>query len=189
MTVPDAATDDLLTLDWNKYNDYMLATGGADGLLRVWVRPVFALNPCEVSPRRPTHSCRCPLPPRTFGSSARQWPKCQATHEASFASRHPLSPPTCLLLLHSECAPRGCHGHMCLYTGSPGWARVREPSDTSVKLWDWTQQRAIMDCRHHTEFALGLDFSLFHADLLATCAWDRSGVYAKHPTVHRHHCG
>lgn len=75
-----------------------------------------------------------PSPSRTFGSNARQWPKCQATHEASFASRRPPSPPTCLPLLHSECAPRSCYG-ACVCTrahlGGPAFVNPATPLSNS----------------------------------------------------------
>ena len=44
----------------------------------------------------------------------------------------------------------------------------------SVKLWDLENNLKSsverIDC--HTEFVLGIDFSLFNNNLLATCGWD-----------------
>ena len=49
---------EILTCDWNKYNEFMLTTGSVDKSMRTWVRP-----------RPPTHLCF--LPSRSFETDVR----------------------------------------------------------------------------------------------------------------------
>lgn len=46
--------------------------------------------------------------------------------------------------------------------------------DMSVNLWDMNMGQIIQHYTHHSEFVLGVDFSLFEENLLATTAWDRT---------------
>jgi peroxin-7 len=44
----------------------------------------------------------------------------------------------------------------------------------SVKLWDWRapENALLASWDHHTEFAVGLDWSLLQEGLLASSGWD-----------------
>jgi len=49
--------------------------------------------------------------------------------------------------------------------------------DTTVCLWDIAERRpsdagAIAQYNHHTEFVMGVEWSLFQEGVLASCAWD-----------------
>lgn len=46
--------------------------------------------------------------------------------------------------------------------------------DMTVRLWDFTApQDALLNIwEHHTEFAVGLDFSVLNEGMLASCGWD-----------------
>lgn len=46
--------------------------------------------------------------------------------------------------------------------------------DMSVNVWDTNYGQMVNHFGHHSEFVLGLDLSLFHENLLATAAWDRT---------------
>ena len=45
--------------------------------------------------------------------------------------------------------------------------------DMTVRGWDLQSGRPLFVHDQHSEFALGLDFSLFNRSRLATCAWDQ----------------
>ena len=45
-------------------------------------------------------------------------------------------------------------------------------SDFGIKIWDCNVQRPINELMHHSEFATGLDFNLFHEGQLASVGWD-----------------
>ena len=46
-------------------------------------------------------------------------------------------------------------------------------SDMNVMVWDTSIEDAVVQCaRHHTEFAVGVDFRLFRPGVLASCGWD-----------------
>jgi peroxin-7 len=44
--------------------------------------------------------------------------------------------------------------------------------DMTMRVWDISQHQTIFLNEEHTEFVLGLDFSLFNPNLIATCGWD-----------------
>lgn len=44
--------------------------------------------------------------------------------------------------------------------------------DMTMRLWDITKGQQVYQHDGHTEFVLGIDFSLFVPDLIATCGWD-----------------
>lgn len=46
--------------------------------------------------------------------------------------------------------------------------------DMSVKLWDYRapEDALLRSWDHHTEFAIGLDFSLLREGLMASAGWD-----------------
>eukprot|EP00928_Gymnodinium_smaydae_P066880 TRINITY_DN49841_c0_g1_i1.p1 TRINITY_DN49841_c0_g1~~TRINITY_DN49841_c0_g1_i1.p1 ORF type:complete len:333 (-),score=62.59 TRINITY_DN49841_c0_g1_i1:429-1427(-) len=46
--------------------------------------------------------------------------------------------------------------------------------DMSVKVWDLNMASMVQHFDHHSEFVLGVDYSLFEENLLATAAWDRT---------------
>ena len=45
--------------------------------------------------------------------------------------------------------------------------------DTSVKLWSLSSGSLVASHEHHGEFAIGIDFSNFQRDLVASTGWDR----------------
>lgn len=53
--------------------------------------------------------------------------------------------------------------------------------DMTVKLWDWQapEDALLRSWDHHTEFAVGLDWSLLQEGLLASSGWDEL-VYVWH---------
>lgn len=110
---------EVLTADWCKYNDCLLATGSVDKSVKVWdvrapARPVAVL----------------------------------AGH--GYAVRRVLFSPHAETLLAS-----------CSY-------------DMTVRLWDFAapEEAALRVWDHHTEFAVGLDWSPLSEGLLASCGWD-----------------
>lgn len=46
--------------------------------------------------------------------------------------------------------------------------------DMNVVIWDIKKSAPLNTFKHHKEFLMGLDFSLFENKKIATCAWDRS---------------
>lgn len=46
--------------------------------------------------------------------------------------------------------------------------------DMNVVIWDIKKSAPVNTFKHHREFILGLDFSIFENKKIATCAWDKS---------------
>ena len=46
--------------------------------------------------------------------------------------------------------------------------------DMSVIVWDCNSQRSMNRFNQHTEFVVGLDFSMHQEGVLATASWDKS---------------
>lgn len=46
--------------------------------------------------------------------------------------------------------------------------------DMNVRIWDTKQNLPCNIFKHHREFVVGVDFSLFNQDLIASCSWDRT---------------
>jgi len=59
----------------------------------------------------------------------------------------------------------------------------------STMLWDCNTQQLINKVDNHSEFVVGIDFSLFEEGTLATASWDRTVAVYKidddPKTVHR----
>lgn len=110
---------EILTVDWNKYNDFQVVTGSVDKTVRI------------------------------------------------FDLRNPSGP---LQVLHGhQLAVRRvkCHPHCESQLVSASY-------DMSVNVWDTNMGQIVQHFDHHTEFVLGVDWSLFEENLLATTAWDRT---------------
>lgn len=45
--------------------------------------------------------------------------------------------------------------------------------DMNVRLWDTKKTVPVNMFKHHKEFVIGSDFSLFNQNIMATCGWDR----------------
>lgn len=45
-------------------------------------------------------------------------------------------------------------------------------SDMSLRIWDFSTDRLMTRFDHHSEFVLGVDFSLFNEGQIASCSWD-----------------
>jgi peroxin-7 len=112
---------EVLCIDWNKYNDTLVATGAVDRLVRVYDMR-FGASPVQI-----------------FDN-----------HKLA-VRRVRFSPHSDSLLLS------------CSY-------------DMSVKLCSLSSP--ISDSYdHHTEFVIGIDFSNFHRDFVASTSWDRSVAF------------
>jgi peroxin-7 len=84
-----------------------------------------------------------------------------------FDLRNPSGP---LQLLHGhQLAVRRvkCHPHCETQMVSVSY-------DMSANVWDLGMGQVIQHFDHHSEFVLGVDWSLFEENSLATCAWDRT---------------
>tara|TARA_B110001452_G_C15228052_1_gene425559 strand:+ start:1454 stop:2473 length:1020 start_codon:yes stop_codon:yes gene_type:complete len=116
-----AGEQEILSVDWNKYDENCFATGGVDKTVRLW-------------------DLRAPHTP------------VQSLAAHTFAVRR----------------VRFCpHSASQLLSAS---------YDMSVCLWDvvTTQatQRPLRQYNHHTEFVVGLEWSLFDEGVVASCGWD-----------------
>lgn len=110
---------EVLTADWCKYNDCIIATGSVDKTIKVWdvrmtqrelttlMGHTYAVRRVLFSPHAPTVVASC-----GYDMSVRLW---------DYAA----------------------------------------PTDAALRVWT-----------HHSEFAVGLDFSVLQEGMMASCGWD-----------------
>jgi len=110
---------EVLTADWCKYNDCVIATGSVDKSIKVW------------DVRQPQNELA-------------------VLRGHSYAVRRVVFSPHAETVLAS-----------CAY-------------DMTVRLWDFAapENAMLRVWDHHSEFAVGLDFSSLQDGMLASCGWD-----------------
>jgi len=119
---------EILSADWCKYNDCIIATGSVDKTIKIWdVR----------------------MPQRELS----------VLHGHTYAIRRVVFSPHMPTILAS-----------CGYDMTVGLWDYAAPEDAALKVWG-----------HHTEFAVGLDFSTLEEGILASCGWDEM-TYLWHQT-------
>lgn len=119
VTSIQAHQHEILTVDWNKYNEFQVVTGSVDKTIRVF-------------------DLRNPSGPL------------QVLHGHQLAVRRVKTHPHC--------------DHQL----------VSASYDMSVNVWDLNVGNVIQHFDHHSEFVLGVDWSLFEENVLATASWDRT---------------
>lgn len=169
-----AHDDEVLAVDWDRYCPHNVVTGSADASICVWVR--VAPRPAR-SPRLMPPACCCP-PPHPAPALLR-------------ALQDLRQPGECLtrLLGHRyavkrlRCSPfeRGTFASaaydMCLNVWN--WevracmGLSRAAVCVALKRAPQSPDPLRLSCDHHTEFVVGVDYSLFEPGLIASCAWDR----------------
>lgn len=155
LVVP-AHAHEVLAADWCKYSDVVVATGSVDRSARLWDlrqpgRPLaelgghaYAVRRVQFSPHSDALLATC-----SYDMTVRLWDWRTAVESGSGVGRPPgaamVGPPPPLPGL----APRPPQ--------PPGAA------DPLLRVWD-----------HHSEFAVGLDWSVLSEGVLASCAWDET---------------
>jgi len=149
LTVP-ASGAELITLDWNKYRPFVLATAGVDKMVKVWdCRMVQNAQP---GAQAVGGLCEVQLPGHEYGVRKVQWsphrPDILATASYDMTCRMYVNLCNRYKYRQSNAA--------CRWSTNPtaGGSNLLRVHDS------------------HTEFVAGCSWSLYDEGLLASCGWD-----------------
>lgn len=149
LTIPASGTE-LLSIDWNKYRPFVIASGGVDKAVKVW--------DCRMASTVPPTSqsvggvCEIQLPGHEYAVRKVQWSPHRADILATasydmtcrmYVACNLISASACVDESHSWCTSPVQGGSNLLYVHDP-----------------------------HTEFVAGCSWSLYDEGLLASCGWD-----------------
>ncbi|KAI8868890.1 peroxisomal targeting signal 2 receptor [Ramicandelaber brevisporus] len=149
---------------WNPFVDSVFATASGDNLVKVW----------DVRQQQPGTECTVTFQPHagevlsvdwnkyrehilvtsSVDSTARIWDLRMTNRELVLLAGHKMA------VRRVKYSP---HNPDILGTAS---------YDMSTRFWDTQGTAAVYVQNAHTEFAFGLDYSLFRPGLAATCGWD-----------------
>jgi peroxin-7 len=148
LTVP-ASTTEVLSLDWNKYRPFVLASTGVDKLVKVWDCRMVKLGDAATTVGG---ICEVSLPGHEYAVRKVQWsphrPDVLATASYDMTCR------MCVLI--NVCL------HFTNYFVFRSWSTSPIPGRGHLLY--------IHD--PHTEFVVGCAWSLYEEGVLATCGWD-----------------
>ncbi|CBZ52502.1 putative peroxisome biogenesis factor 7 [Neospora caninum Liverpool] len=135
-----------LCLDWSKYNENEVFTGGSDGSIRLWDLRVMAKGPLISRTRLHKLAVR-DLKCSPFSGDVLATASYDTNVKVISLSRH-------------------------LQEGSieRTEAQCNRGSSFSKEQCTITQEKAF---GHHAEFVMGIDWSLFQPNLIASASWDR----------------
>ena len=149
LTIPASVTE-LLSLDWNKYQQFLLASAGVDRLVKTWDCRMVADAP--PSSEAVGGVCQFQIPGHEYAVRKVQW----SPHRVDI-----------LATASYDMTCRMCVFVFVLFLTSPD---KRYPSWTTNPPPGSSHLLKIHD--PHTEFVAGCSWSLFDAHLLASCGWD-----------------
>jgi len=152
LTVPASSTE-LLSIDWNKYRPFVIASAGVDKVVKIWdCRMVGTAPPTTQSVGG---VCEMHLPGHEYAVRKVQW----SPHRADILATASYDM-TCRMYV--PCVLLSVHVWLTALSLPCSWSTSPVPGGLNLLY--------IHD--PHTEFVAGCGWSLYDEGLLASCGWD-----------------
>jgi peroxin-7 len=149
LTVPASGTE-ILSLDWNKYRPFVLASAGVDKAVKVWDCRMIKIGPDDG--QGVGGICEVQFPGHEYAVRKVQW----SPHRSDVLATASYDM-TCRVYVP--------HNYICLIL-----------NDSCLRRWTTTplptQPHLLYIHVPHTEFVVGCGWSLYDEGVLASCGWD-----------------
>ena len=153
LTVPASGTE-LLSIDWNKYRPFVLASAGVDKMIRVWDCRMVKSNP-DPNQQAVGGVCETQFVGHEYAVRRVQW---SPHHPDLLASASYDMTCRVYVVLSLYVRPEIFETDNEMYR----WSTTPSPNGTNLVY--------IHDS--HTEFVVGCAWSLYEEGVLASCSWD-----------------